>query len=314
MASTPLAAWAAGLHALLGESLTPARHGDMTAWLAALGALPLVEASSVDLTAAAVRAGIPGDCDDNTREKLERALRRMSPWRKGPFDLFGVRIDTEWRSDLKWDRVDGAIAPLDGRRVLDVGCGSGYHCWRMAGAGASTAIGIEPMPLYVIQFLATRRYLGDHGVWVLPLRLEDIPADSHAFDTVFSMGVLYHRRSPLDHLRNLKGALRGGGQLVPETVVGEGEDTTLLGARDRYGGMGNVWFIPSVPRLRRWRARLGFQDIATVDVSVTTPSEQRTTSWMPHESLARALDPADFRLTVEGYAAPRRAVLTAVRR
>jgi tRNA (mo5U34)-methyltransferase len=30
---------------------------------------------------------------------MRQALMGLSPWRKGPFDLFGVHVDTEWRSD-----------------------------------------------------------------------------------------------------------------------------------------------------------------------------------------------------------------------
>ena len=46
------------------------------------------------------------------------------PWRKGPFNVFGVAVDTEWRSSLKWNRIAGHVN-LRERRVLDVGCGGG---------------------------------------------------------------------------------------------------------------------------------------------------------------------------------------------
>lgn len=134
-------------------------------------------------------------------------LRTMMPWRKGPFSLYGIDIDTEWHSDWKWDRVLPHISPLAGRTILDVGCGSGYHLWRMVGAGAHLAVGIDPMQLFLCQFEAVRKLLGgDQRAHLLPLGIEQLP-ELAAFDTVFSMGVLYHRRSPLDHLYQLKNQL-----------------------------------------------------------------------------------------------------------
>ncbi len=311
LAGGRLASWSSTLRERLDGAFDTARHGDMAGWLDGIRALPDIVPSGATLDASTVSAGRSSDCGDDQRRQLETALRRLVPWRKGPFRIAGVTIDTEWRSDLKWDRLAGAIEPLDGRLVLDVGCGSGYHCWRMLGAGADTVVGLDPMLLYVLQFVAVRRYLGDLGAWVLPLRLEDLPADSRAFGTVFSMGVLYHRRSPLDHLRALRGALAPGGQLVLETLVVDGGPNTVLLPAGRYARMGNVWFLPSVAALTGWLARLGFAGIEVVDVTATTVAEQRTTSWMPRESLAEALDPRDAGRTVEGYPAPVRAIVIA---
>ena len=89
---------------------------------------------------------------------------------------------------LKWDRVLPHISPLAGRTILDVGCGSGYHLWRMIGAGAHFAVGIDPMQLFLCQFEAVRKLLGgDQRAHLLPLGIEQLP-DLAAFDTVFSMG------------------------------------------------------------------------------------------------------------------------------
>jgi tRNA (mo5U34)-methyltransferase len=132
------------------------------------------------------------------------------PWRKGPYSLYGINIDTEWRSDWKWERVLPHLSDLTGRTILDVGCGSGYHMWRMIGAGAHLAVGIDPTQLFLCQFEAVRKLLGnDQRAHLLPLGIEQLPA-LEAFDTVFSMGVLYHRRSPLDHLWQLKDQLAPG--------------------------------------------------------------------------------------------------------
>ena len=311
LAEGPLARWAERLPDQVAAGLDPARHGDLPRWEAALAALPEARPGSVDLAADTLRIGHAADLAAGDGERLEAALRQLHPWRKGPFELFGVFIDTEWRSDWKWQRLAPHIQPLAGRLVLDVGCGNGYHCWRMRGAGAARVIGIDPSPLFVMQFRAVKRYLPAEPVDVLPLGIDDLPPQLAAFDTVFSMGVLYHRRSPLDHLLQLKDALRPGGELVLETLVVEGDAQSVLVPAGRYAKMGNVWFISSPALLERWLERCGFRDVRVVDVTPTRVEEQRRTAWMTFQSLADFLDPNDASRTVEGHPAPVRAIAIA---
>lgn len=311
LAQSPLARWQEDFAQLMQQALEPGKHGDLARWCAALNALPDIPVSLVAFNQDTVTAGVPGDCDDATRATLEAALQGLHPWRKGPFSIAGVTIDTEWRSDWKWQRVYPHIAPLQGRCVLDVGCGSGYHLWRMAGEGARYVLGIDPSLLFLCQFYALRRYLGQRSAHFLPVGIEALPANMGVFDTVFSMGVLYHRRSPLDHLLELKGQLRSGGQLVLETLVIDGDEQATLVPEGRYARMGNVWFIPSVPLLLLWMRKLAFKNPRVVDVAVTTIEEQRMTPWMRFQSLADFLDPQDATRTLEGYPAPKRAVVVA---
>jgi tRNA (mo5U34)-methyltransferase len=225
--------------------------------------------------------------------------------------LFGVQIDTEWRSDWKWERLKNQIAPLQGRKVLDVGCGNGYHCWRMRGAGAELVVGIDPTLLFVMQFAALQKYLRDDHVAVLPLGIEHVPQKLRFFDTVFSMGVLYHRRSPFDHLLELRDALRPGGQLVLETLVIDGGVGEILVPDDRYARMNNVWFLPSTAALTQWLKKVGFKNPQLLNATMTTTEEQRSTEWMTFQSLSHCLDPLDATRTIEGYPAPKRAILIA---
>ena len=281
--------WLEPLEALVHDRMSAAAHGDFERWQDAVTRLG--SASS-----------------DSERRDL---LLRLAPWRKGPFDVGGVHIDAEWRSDLKWQRVEGAIEPLAGRRVLDVGCGNGWYALRMADAGAAAVLGIDPTLLYVMQFLAVTAYLERPPVAVLPLRLQELPDACHAFDTTFSMGVLYHQRSPLDHLRQLRATLRPGGQLVLETIFIPGEESYACTPAERYARMKNVWLLPTLAELSTWLRRTGFRDVEIIDIAVTTVAEQRSTEWMTFESLADALDPEDPTRTVEGWPAPRRVVVTA---
>jgi tRNA (mo5U34)-methyltransferase len=299
------------LEGLLAARLDPQAHGDLPRWWDALAALPEIRAGTVALDAPCVGAGSDPPPDAGVSDALRSALMALHPWRKGPFRLHGVHIDSEWRSDWKWDRLAGHIAPLAGRTVLDVGCGNGYHCWRMAGSGARVVLGIDPTILYAMQFLAVARYLSLPNVAVLPLALEDLPGGMTGFDTVFSMGVLYHRRSPVDHLLALRRLLRPGGELVLETLVLDGEGDRVLVPAGRYARMRNVWFIPTPKALAVWLGRCGFRRVRVPDVSATSTEEQRSTDWMRFESLRECLDPQDPTRTVEGDPAPRRGILVA---
>lgn len=303
--------WLEKLPTQLAEAFERDSHGDLPRWQTILDALPVVTASAVDLNAGRLRIGVSGDCTEAQRTVIEAALRQLHPWRKGPYDIHGIHIDTEWRSDWKWQRLADHIAPLPNKLVLDVGCGSGYHCWRMLGAGARRVIGIDPTLLSVMQFQAVKQFAGDYPVDVLPLGIDDVPPELEAFDTAFSMGVLYHRRSPLDHLLELKGCLKSGGELVLETLVIGGGPGQVLVPEGRYAKMRNVWFIPSCATLESRLKRCGYRQVRLVNVNKTSIEEQRSTDWMRFHSLVDFLDPVDPALTCEGLPAPVRAIFLA---
>ncbi|MBS4052949.1 MAG: tRNA 5-methoxyuridine(34)/uridine 5-oxyacetic acid(34) synthase CmoB [Methylomonas sp.] len=303
--------WARQLSGQLAGTFDERTHGDLLKWRAAIDELPSVKPSSVDLRDA-VSIGNAADLSEPESRRLITGLQKLHPWRKGPYRLFGVDVDTEWRSDWKWDRLAPHIAPLQNRLVLDIGCGNGYHCWRMLGVGARLVIGIDPTLLSVMQFQALRKLYGtDVPLYLLPLGVEQLPAEMKLFDTVFSMGVLYHRRSPIDHLLELKGCLRPGGELVLETLVVDGGADTLLFPESRYAQMRNVWFLPSCELLMVWMRRCGFKNIRLCNVVKTTVDEQRSTEWMRFNSLKDFLDPDNDALTCEGLPAPVRAMLVA---
>ncbi|MGH8476161.1 MAG: tRNA 5-methoxyuridine(34)/uridine 5-oxyacetic acid(34) synthase CmoB [Methylococcales bacterium] len=286
-------------------------HGDWPKWLALLESLPELPIRESGLNEARIRVESTAPLDPQQRANLYEKLQKLHPWRKGPYLIHGIHIDSEWRSDLKWNRLCDAISPLARRRVLDVGCGNGYHCWRMIGAGAQLVIGIDPSLLSVVQFWTIRHLVGDFPVFVLPLSGEQFPAGVFEFDTVFSMGVMVHRKSPLDHLGELHGMLRPSGELVLESLVVDGAEGHALVPEDRYAMMRNVWFIPSCPTLFVWLKRCGFDNIRLIDLSTTTSVEQRSTEWMRFQSLADFLDPKDKRLSREGLPAPKRAIVIA---
>jgi tRNA (mo5U34)-methyltransferase len=291
---------------LAEERMAAHPHGDLPRWQAAIDCLPAVR------TGARLDQGTPalGEAIEDGGN-LAGLLMELHPWRKGPLQLGGVTIDTEWRSDWKWERVAPHI-DLGGHRVLDIGCGNGYFGLRMLGAGAELVVGIDPTLLFVMQSFACRHFSGDLPNYVLPLGIEDLPAGPAGFDTVFSMGVLYHRKDPTEHLRRIRGLLKSGGVMVLETLVlpGRGRDDVLV-PEGRYARMRNVWAVPGTGRLESWARESGFEKIAVVDVKPTTVFEQRATKWMRFESLEQALDPDNPSRTIEGHPAPVRAILLA---
>jgi len=292
------------------EFLDSLRHGDFQRWRKLIASLPPVEASRFE-PGDVIRIGEAADLQPEQHEVLVEALRQLLPWRKGPFEIFGIDVDSEWRGDLKWQRLSSQIRSLSGKSVLDVGCGNGYHCFRMLEGGACLSLGLEPHLPYVGQFWAIKKFIPNLPVHVLPISLEQYTDKEPVFDTVFSMGVLYHSRSPLDHLLGLRQCLKPGGELVLESIVVPGRKGYSLTPTKRYARMGNVWFIPSVETVKSWLQRCGFNSIRLIDESRTTRTEQRQTDWMPFDSLKESLDEANPDLTIEGYPAPARAILLA---
>ena len=309
-------------------------HGDSQRWLNALSdLLDIYEppASSrhprtADLTLPNQRVadktfeltppvGIHGSLSEDQQTTLANLLQAFHPWRKGPWWLHGIHLDTEWRSDWKWQRLQPHLPSLDGARVLDVGSGNGYYGWQMLNAGAREVVGIDPTVVFVFQHYAMAHLLAplypDASNSVLPLRLEDLPAAASAaqlFDAVFSMGVLYHRRDHMAHLKQLRDQLRPGGTLVLETLVCESHD---LHPDGRYARMRNVHLLPKPDTVSQWLADLGFTGVQLRDLCRTLPEEQSSTSWMTFESLSDSLDPTDAARTVEGHPAPVRACFVA---
>lgn len=242
---------------------------------------------------------------------IEKLLKKLNPWRKGPFFIYNINIESEWRSDWKWNRIKPYISSLQNKSVLDVGCNNGYYMWRMIGCGASFVIGIDPNQLFLYQFEAIKKLLSNNQkIHLLPLKLEQLPK-TNAFDTVFSMGVLYHQRSPFDHILNLKKQLVKNGELILETLVIKGNEKNVLVPETSYAKMNNIWFIPSYLALKKWIKKCGFKNVRIVNYSRTSTEEQKSTSWTNKRSLSKFLNPNNDQKTLEGYPSPFRAVIIA---
>jgi len=305
-----LSSWLTDLTPLISEESNSHHHGHLGKWLTALHTLPQCTINNIDVNNDFVTANIAEQEVENL-SLIETKLKELIPWRKGPFKIGSITIDSEWKSFVKWNRLSQHISPLTDRNVLDIGCGNGYYGYRMLGAGAATVVGVDPGELFCTQFLAINHFIKTTQLGVLPLTGEMIFDNPYPFDTVFSMGVLSHRRDPQEHLQGLMRCLRPGGELVLETLVIESATSEPFKPKDRYANMRNIWQLPSAPLLCEQLELAGFESVRCVDIARTTTEEQRSTPWMPSYSLANGLDAKDQSLTIEGYPAPTRAVIIA---
>ncbi len=283
--------------------LAARKQGDFPKWFEVLRSLPDLQVSEVHLDHDAITIKGEGEIYDE--------LRAMRPWRKGPFSLFGTQIKSEWRCSMKWDRLIPHLPTLQNKRILDIGCGNGYYLMRMAAQKPKVLLGVEPVLLFLMQFLAVEKFAKTNA-HILPIGVDDLPDEMNTFDLVFSMGVLYHRRDPIGHLVHIKKLLTYGGLLVLETLIIDGEVNECLIPEDRYAQMRNVWFLPSVKMMLVMLKRAGFKKVECVSVEVTTLDEQRATDWTFTQSLSDYLTP-DGSKTVEGHPPPKRAIFKAFR-
>ncbi|MBU1341037.1 MAG: tRNA 5-methoxyuridine(34)/uridine 5-oxyacetic acid(34) synthase CmoB, partial [Proteobacteria bacterium] len=255
-----------------------------------------------------------GDQSDLSRKEsllLSKSLEQLCPWRKGPINLFGISIDSEWQSWMKWERLVPHLGNLKGRRILDIGSSNGYYMFKMAAHDPLMVLGVEPQDAFYFQYLALQKFLRLKTVFCLPVPHDKLPKMDKYFDTVFCMGVLYHRRSPIRMLKDICDSMTPGGELVLENLIIDSKQNMCLFPKDRYAKMRNVFFIPDLLVMESWLLRAGFTNIRCVDVTKTSFKEQRKTKWIQTESLKDFLDPDDPGKTVEGYPAPVRAIFIA---
>ena len=186
--------------------------------------------------------------------------------------------------------------------------------FRALSANPRLLYGIDPSERTLYQFELFQRYLQDPRVQYDLLGVEHVPLFPDFFDVALCMGILYHQRSPYQMLMDTRDCLRPGGMLLLESIVIPGDEPTALCVPDRYAMMRNVYFITTVAALEVWLQRAGFVDVEVLAVSKVTFDEQRRTDYAPFQSLEDFLDPKDPNRTVEGFPAPYRAVLKAIRK
>ena len=187
--------------------------------------------------------------NENLMPEIEKLAKMMKPWRKGPFKINNLFIDTEWRSYIKWNIIKPHLN-LENKDVLDVGCNNGYYMFRMLEMKPKSITGFDPSALFNLQFEFINKFIKSDIEYKL-LGVEHIPYYPKKFDTIFCLGVLYHRPDPITMLKELKAGLNKGGEVILDTLIIEGEDEIAL-SPIRYQKMKNVYFIPTLKALYNW--------------------------------------------------------------
>jgi len=247
---------------------------------------------------------IDGDFDEAFIEKITEVAHIIKPWRKGPFKIGKLFIDSEWRSFIKYDLLKPHF-DLKDKVVADVGCNNGYYMFKMLKENPTKIIGFDPSPIMMTQFDFINKFVKSDIRYEL-LGIEHIKDYKIKFDVIFCLGVLYHRSDPISALKSLKAGLNKNGELILDTFMIDGEDETCLIPKDRYSKIPNIYFIPTIHALKNWCNRAGFSSIEVLEITTTSTNEQRMTPWIISESLNDFLDQNNPNLTVEGYPAPKR--------
>ncbi len=242
-------------------------------------------------------------------KNIEETARLMMPWRKGPFALFDTYIDSEWRSNVKYNLLRKHFCLKD-KRVADIGCNNGYYLFRMQEDAPKLLVGFDPSPLFKTQFDFINHFVKSDIVYEL-LGVEHVEFYEQKFDTIFCLGVLYHRSDPVAMLKSLYKGLDKEGELILDTFYIEGEDEVCLTPASSYSKIPNIYFVPTINALKNWCLRAGFDSFEVLETSKTDASEQRKTSWIEGQSLEDFLDKEDSSKTVEGYPAPARVYIRA---
>jgi len=240
---------------------------------------------------------------------VEKEAKMLMPWRKGPFAIDELFIDSEWQSFKKYNMLKKYFNLKD-KVVADVGCNNGYYMFRMLEDSPKQIVGFDPSPLFLTQFDFINHFVKSDIKYEL-LGVEHMEFYETKFDTVFCLGVLYHRSDPIGALKSLKKSLNKDGELFVDTFMIDGDDDMCLTPKERYSKIPNIYFIPTIPAFKNWLYRAGFKSVEVLEVTQTDSAEQRKTQWIEGESLGDFLDPQNPALTVEGYPAPKRVYVRA---
>ena len=235
---------------------------------------------------------------------LKSIAKLLMPWRKGPFEICNLFIDTEWKSDIKYNLLRPHF-DLKDKKVADIGCNNGYYLFRMQEDKPKSLVGFDPSPLYKTQFDFVNHFVKSDIVYEL-LGVEHLEFYEEKFDTIFCLGVLYHRSDPVAMLKSLYKGLEKKGEVILDTFYIDGDEDMALCPSSSYSKIPNIYFVPTIPALKNWCLRAGFSSFEVLETSITDKSEQRKTEWIEGQSLEDFLDKDDKTKTVEGYPAPQR--------
>ena len=288
------------LFSLFDENKNFSNHGNLEQWKNILTKLPDISTNYLDFSKECIQIGNPKEINLSQLKILEKGLLNLRPWRKGPFNIFGLEVDSEWRSEKKWQRIEDYLPKIKGMRIGDIGCSNGYYSYKLLKLEPELIVGMDKTSLFIIQFLATKFYAKQiQELIILPCSAEEFNPEFIDFDLLLSMGILYHAKNPSNHLASLQRLVKKNGYIILETIISNLKQNINIEKNQTYAGMSNIGTIFTKDNLIKLLNVSGFKNIQVINDSFTNISEQRTTKWMQGKSLS------DFILsngdTLEGY-------------
>lgn len=197
--------------------------------------------------------------NSQAKDEILAITKELKPWRKGPFKIDDLFIDTEWQSFIKFNILKPFMNEISQKCVADIGCNNGYYMFKMLEFNPAKLIGFDPSIKYRLQFELINA-LAKTPIEYELLGVEDLPRYGLKFDVIFCLGVIYHRSDPIKMLKDLKAGLNKNGVVFLDTMYIEDEREIALVPNKTYSKIPNIYFVPSISALKNWCERAGFKE------------------------------------------------------
>lgn len=130
-------------------------------------------------------------------------------WARVQFDSENVGKPMDGHTGRMWHAItgfDSKVNNLDGKVILDIGCGPGRFV-EVARSKGALVIGVD----YSIAVdAAAKNFANDPNVCILQADALQLPIANQALDGAFSIGVLHHTPNPEPGVRQAYGVLKKG--------------------------------------------------------------------------------------------------------
>lgn len=157
------------------------------------------------------------------------------------FEKYGqmLRSQKGLAGAAEWGTLRGLLPSFEGKRVLDLGCGYGWHCIYAAQQGALRVVGVD---ISEKMLEIAREKTKEPQVEYLRLPMEEIAFEKESFDLVLSSLALHYVADFEGLLGKIHGLLVPGGTLVFSV---EHPVFTAQGPQDWcYGEKGEILHYP----------------------------------------------------------------------
>jgi 2-polyprenyl-3-methyl-5-hydroxy-6-metoxy-1,4-benzoquinol methylase len=182
---------------------------------------------------------------------------------KGPIARL---VDNVWRGVVRrrFELTLERLAPLEGKRILDVGCGSGRYCvaFALGGADRVTGLDVAPAMLELAEEHARKAGVAERCEFRLARFPESETGSSDTYDCCTAMGYFDYVEKPAQHLARMR-------ELTTETIVASFPKSSgfrTLIRRGRFAVRGVPLFLYSRERVESVVADAGIARCELVEL------------------------------------------------